>query len=465
MDGLALVFLLALLAPTAARAQAAFKPYLPLARTTAPSPAGPYTPAQRARVTPVVEAVRRNRDAVVNVAATHIVEVRDQGFLDFFDTQLSRRVKTHSVGSGAVIHPDGYILTNAHVIAQASSLQVIFADKSTLPATVVASLPNEDLAILRVHPNRPLEAVRLGRSNDLMVGETTIAIGNPLGLGQTVTTGVVSALGRELQENDDVTFHDIIQTDAAINPGNSGGPLLNVLGELVGVNTAIRTDAQNVGFAIPVDRVRALLPALLGVKTRGRYRLGIVWGDEALDPEQRRGVVIARVENNSPAQGALLRPGELVTRVAGRPTPSLVDALVATLEQPPGRMFPVTVSDGGVAREARLMIEALPKPDGRRLAWRHFGIRVKRLAPEEADRLGLRSSALVIADVGRRGPAAEVGLQRGDLIVQIGRYGVPDFDTLGELIDQVVPGDDVPFTVVRVRGDAIYRSTAILRAR
>ncbi len=433
-------------------------PYSPV-----PYPPGAYTPAQRPRVTPIVEAVRENREAVVNVAATRIVEVQDQGFFDFFDTPFSRRMKTNSVGSGAVIHADGYILTNAHVVAQATSLRVIFADKTVLPARVIAALPSEDLAIIRVHPSHPLRAVRLGRSDDLMVGETVIAIGNPLGLGQTVTTGVVSALGRELQENDAVTFHDIIQTDAAINPGNSGGPLLDILGHLVGVNTAIRTDAQNVGFAIPVDRVRRFLPALLGVETRGRFRLGIDLGGES-GPALRRGIEIARVEPGSPAMSAGLRPGEVVVSVAGRPTPSLVDALVAVLEEPPGRLFSITVSDGGAVRQVRLMIEALPAPDGRELAWARLGLRIAPLGVRAAQSLGLGEGALAIAAVERRGPAAAAGLQSGDLVLQFGRYGVPNLASLGRLLSVVKPGDDVPVTVVRVRGDVVYRLTVFLHA-
>ncbi len=419
-----------------------------------------YSEAQRARVTPVVEVVRRHRDAVVNVAATQVMEVRGGGFLDLFETPHSRRMKTNSVGSGAVIHPSGYILTNAHVVAQATELKVIFADKSELPAVVVASLPDDDLAILKVRARGPLKALKLGRSNDLLVGETVVAIGDPLGLQHSVTTGVVSAVGRDFAESARAKFHDIIQTDAAINPGNSGGPLLNVMGELIGVNTAIRTDAQNVGFAIPADRVRALLPELLGVEHRGRVRLGIRWGEA-----DGRGVQVAGVEPNSPAQRARLVPGQVVTQVAGVPATSLVDVLVTTLEQPVGRPFAVTVQEGGASREVRLMVEELARPDGARLALERLGLRLGQLEAATGERLGLRGPAIVVREAPRGGPASRSGIERGDLVTQLGRYGVRELEALGELLEGVRAGDEVALTVIRVRGGTLYRSVVAIRAQ
>jgi serine protease Do len=426
-----------------------------------PALAAEYTPAQRPRVTPVVELVRENLDAVVNVAATQIVEVRDSAF-SFFDTPYRRRMKTNSVGSGAVIHPSGYVLTNAHVVAQSSELKVIFADKSELPATIVASLPEYDLAILRVHPKAPLKALKFGHSDDLMVGETVVAIGNPLGLQHSVTTGVVSALGRDLTENSQAVFHDIIQTDAAINPGNSGGPLLNILGELIGVNTAIRSDAQNVGFAIPVDRVRSRLPELLGVDLRGLGKLGLVWGNEV----EGRGVTIAKVEPGSPAQRANLAAGQVVTGVAGTPAMNLIDVLVATLEQPVGRPFTVTVQDGGGRRDVRLAIEVLPKPDGADLAFKRLGLRIKELSAAQARRFGFQTpSALVISGVARGSSAEEMGLAKDDLLLQIGRFGVSDLETLGQALAHVQAGQELTLVIDRIEGRTRYRTAVGIQAR
>jgi serine protease Do len=420
-----------------------------------------YTPAQRARVTPTVEVVRANRDAVVNIAATQIVEVRDSIFT-FFDGSYRRKMKSNSVGSGSVIHPNGYVLTNAHVVSQASELKVIFADGSELPAALVASLPEYDLAIVKVKPKQPLKAIRLGHSNDLMVGESVIAIGNPLGLQHSVTTGIVSALGRDLAESAEVVFHDIIQTDAAINPGNSGGPLLNILGELIGVNTAIRSDAQNVGFAIPVDRVRELLPELLGVEAGGRGRLGIGWGGEV----EGRGVSIAKVEPGSPAQRANLAPGQVVTGVGGAQSSSLIDVLVGTLEQPLGRPFSFSVQDGAARRDVRLAIEEIPKPDGAELALKRLGLRVQELNRTQVARLGYQSpSALVLMGVTPGSPAEEVGIARGDLLLQVGRLPVPDLETLGQALARVQPGQALSLVIERIQGRTRYRSAVGIRAK
>jgi serine protease Do len=432
-------------------------------RPASASDSGAYTAAQQPRVTPVVDVVRRNRDAVVNVAATQIVTVRDS-FFSLFDMPGTRQMKSNSLGSGAVIHPDGYVLTNAHVIAHANELKVIFADGTSLPAEIVASLEKNDLAIIRVHPAHPLHAIKLGHSNDLMVGESVIAIGNPVGLKHTVTSGIVSAIGRDLRESDAVVFHDIIQTDAAINPGNSGGPLLNILGELIGVNTAIRTDAQNVGFAIPVDRVRELLPELLGIETRGRVKLGIVWGREVDDPDH--GVTIARVEPGSPAQKAQLLAGQVVTAVAGTPARSLIDVLVSALEQPVGKPFPVTVAASGVTQDLKVTIEPLPEPDGSGLAYKLFGMKLARMKAAEMRQYNVRSPiGVVVSSVAKGSPAARVGIQPGDFVVQVDRYPTRELTVVGQLLEQVRPGDEISFVVAGVRGDQLFRSPVVMTAR
>lgn len=420
----------------------------------------PYTERQQPRVTPVVELVRASRNAVVNVAATHIVDAPDP-FLDFFDTHRRRKVKTNSVGSGAVIHSAGYVITNAHVVAQASELKVIFADGTELPAEIVSSLPEEDLAVLYVRGPGPFTALPFGTSSDLMVGETVVAIGNPVGLGHTVTTGIVSAVDRTLELSNDIRFTDIIQTDAAINPGNSGGPLLNILGEFIGVTTAIRSDAQNVGFAIPVDRVKALLPDLLAVKVRGRVAFGVQWG-----AERDGGVEVASVVPGSPAQRAGLVPGVVVREVAGHRTAGVLDALVATFEQPIGKPFPVRVFNGTSDRVLALVLEQLPSPDGGRLAMGRFGLSLLELDAKAAREVGLRQGAgLLVSAVVRDSPAHRAGLQRGDLIMQVGRYGIRSLDTLGLFLEDVKAGNRVPFVVVRFKDRGYDRRVVVLAAR
>jgi serine protease Do len=421
------------------------------------------TPAQRRRATPIVDVVRQEIDAVVNVSATHVVTQSGGGAFDYFD--VPREVKQNSVGSGAVIHPSGYVLTNAHVVARASELSIIFADGHALPARLVASLPEDDIAIIKCDPPAPLRAIRLGRSDDLMVGESVIAIGNPLGLQHSVTTGIISALGREMPTSAEHTFKDIVQTDAAINPGNSGGPLLNILGEQIGVNTAIRSDAQNVGFAIPIDRVRALLPRLLAVEARARVKLGIVLGGEVTAPIA--GATIASIEKGSPAARAGLSPGMTIMAVGEASTPSLIDALVALLEQPAGKPFRVlAVPQKGPVQDVRVTIEALPKPDGTKLALERFGLVLASLDAARAQRLGLRMGAgLLVLDVDRKGPGARAGVEPGDLVTRVGPYGVRDVDELGVLLEKLSAGDRVVVRVVRIDGRRVYQAEALLTAR
>jgi serine protease Do len=383
----------------------------------------------------------------------------------FFNLPDARQVETSSVGSGTVIHPSGYVLTNAHVVAQAQDLRVKFADGTELPAVVVASLPEEDLAVIRLeaNPDARFQAVSLGRSDDLMVGESVIAIGNPVGLGHTVTTGIVSALDRELSPADDVRFSGIIQTDAAINPGNSGGPLLNILGEQIGVNTAIRSDAQNVGFAIPVDRVKALLPRMLGVESRGRVRLGLLFG---LEDPRAPGAVVAAVEPGTPAATAGLTAGARLIGVGGRATPGLMDALVALLEQPIGERFRCRIVDAyGAERDIALQIEPLPTPDGAALAKARFGLELVELDRAAVSRLGLRGNGAVVVDAVGRDSSAKGVLERGDLIVRLGPYPVTGLEDVGLLLEHVAPKERVSLLVARVSRYTVYQTEVVLVAK
>ncbi|MCH7813368.1 MAG: trypsin-like peptidase domain-containing protein, partial [Planctomycetes bacterium] len=197
------------------------------------------------RRTPLVEVIERVRDSIVNISATGLVNIERGDLFDFFNMPQRRRRsprqrQVESVGSGFVMHESGYIVTNAHVVDRSIDLRVTLANGQEHKAVVVVSDVDHDLAILKIKPDQPFKPIPMGRSDDLMIGETTVAIGNPLGYANTVTSGIISALHRKLEFSSDVVYDDLIQTDASINPGSSGGPLLNILGELIGVNTAIR---------------------------------------------------------------------------------------------------------------------------------------------------------------------------------------------------------------------------------
>jgi serine protease Do len=424
------------------------------------------TPQQERRMTPVVDVVQRTLSSVVNISTTRVVKTREMGrgafgtFPNVFD--VPEEMRTNSVGSGSIIHPAGYVLTNAHVVAQADELFVHLSDGQKLAARLVASLPSDDVAVLKVEHALPLPAVSLGRSDDLLVGETAIAIGNPVGLGHTVTTGIVSALNRELNPVRAVTFTGIIQTDAAINPGNSGGPLLNILGEQIGVTTAIRADVQNVGFAIPIDRVKALLPTILAVEKKGRFALGLTLGPEPHEV----GVVIAGVTPGSPAERAGLTSGSVITRIGAVKTGRFLDALVSLQEQSPGVPFLIFTVDGEAEREHRVVIEKVPAPDGQKIMRERFGLKLTRMSRERAQQLHVKpDAALVVEGTIPGSEAAQIGFRNGDLISRIGPYGVHTLEQVGLLLENVKTGDDVAFRVLRVERTIVTQADVVLRAR
>ncbi|MEA3429209.1 MAG: trypsin-like peptidase domain-containing protein, partial [Thermodesulfobacteriota bacterium] len=228
--------------------------------------------AEYERENPVVRAVRKVSPAIVNINSEYEVRRRvnpfsrfsrdpffDSFFKDFFDPGFEQRYKRTSLGSGVIIDGKrGLILTNAHVLAKSTTITVILNDERKFDARIIGADPDSDLAVLRISSKDPLPAVEMGDSNDLMIGETIIAIGNPFGFSNTVTTGVISAVNRSIRAKDAV-YHDFIQLDASINPGNSGGALLNINGELIGINTAIYAKAQGIGFAIPINKAKRIV--------------------------------------------------------------------------------------------------------------------------------------------------------------------------------------------------------------
>src|SRR5207302_406273 len=225
--------------------------------TTAAAP-----PDLNLRRTVTVDVVRKTKDAVVYISTTKLARTSPFGDDPFFRQFFQQNVQVQSLGSGFVIHADGYVVTNNHVIDRAREITVELSDGRKLGAELLAADPDADLAILKIKSDKPLPYLELGDSSDLMIGEPVIAVGNPLGYSHSVSTGIVSAIHRSLGDAT-VKLEDLIQTDAAINPGNSGGPLLNAYGQVIGINTAIRGDAQNIGFAIQINRMRDLIPELM----------------------------------------------------------------------------------------------------------------------------------------------------------------------------------------------------------
>jgi serine protease Do len=295
-------------------------------------------PLRRSRV---VEAVERASPAVVNISTEQTVVQRpmpfndpffEEFFRDFFDARPRRSTRT-SLGSGVIVRADGTILTNEHVILRGGRIHVTLADGGEFDAKLVGRDPDADLAVLRIDTGKSLPYIALGKSDDLMIGETVIAIGNPFGLSHTVTTGVVSAIKRSLRTGGR-TYTDFVQTDASINPGNSGGPLLNILGELVGINTAIYGSAQGIGFAIPVDRASRVLGELVsGRKAAAPDANQLSWEMLGLQLRAADGALeVSRVKTGSAAERIGIERGDGVLGVDGEAVESL-DALGRRLEE------------------------------------------------------------------------------------------------------------------------------------
>jgi serine protease Do len=358
------------------------------------------------------------------------------------------------------------LLPGPVTVLPATELTVTTSKGKTLPAHLVAALPEDDIALVKIDlPQREtLPALVLGRSDDVMVGESVIAIGNPVGLGHTVTTGIISATHREIMPRADVKMTGLLQTDAAINPGNSGGPLLNVLGEQIGVNTAIRGDAQNVGFAIGVDRVRELLPKLLAVENRtlpedgSRLVLGLELGIEIIDDQEA--LVVEGVAPQTPAARAKIEKGSVLVGVDS--DVGVVSSLVWLYESDPKTKLTLRLRlPEGSIDVVELVPDKKAPPDGRALAKAHLGLTLADLDPATAVRLGLRGGVIVKAV---DGPAKQAGVQAGDLVVRLGDFGLRSVQELSVLED-LQAGDEVPLRVVRITRSRVFAAEVVLRAR
>jgi len=432
--------------------------------TTAADPV--RVPRSSRRRTPVVEAVEKTRGAVVNISATSVVVSRlPFGFDSLFDDIFEVPRKATSAGSGFLIHPSGYIVTNAHVVARSTDNKVTFADehdRHARPARVVTIDPEHDLAVLKIDTDKPLPYLRLSRSDDLMIGETVIAIGNPLGYHHTVTTGVIGALNRTLEFGRNVKYEGLIQTDAAINPGNSGGPLLNIDGELIGITTAIRGDAQNIGFAIPVDHLRRLLPEMMSVEIESHRQIWV--GMSVSDKDVVR---VTTITENGPADRAGLRAGDVLLRVENRAVTQAMDFYAVLLEKKAGDAVSLVVGRGGQPRNVSLRLLPMPAPPGAKLAWDRLGLRLEEIDVQQARRLGLpRPIGLLITQVDPGGPADRAGIRGGDVLYQLGRYyGFSDLDHVGRLLKSVEPGNEIYVSWLRVGQEYIYQYGQQLRAR
>jgi Do/DeqQ family serine protease len=401
------------------------------------------------RRSPVVIAVEKASPAVVNISTVVQERVspffpfgRDDFFKDFFPDLFSREYTRSSLGSGVVINgKKGHIITNHHVVARASEVKVITSEQEEYQAKVLGTDPRSDLAVLQVEAGKALPDMELGNSDDLMIGETVIAIGNPFGLSHTVTTGVISALERSVRGEERVYRH-FIQTDASINPGNSGGPLLNIEGELIGINTAIYQKAQGIGFAIPINKAKRIVDELIRAGEVRPLWLGLEIQELSPElqshfelPRKEKGVLVSDVVEEGPAGKAGLKRGDIVLSVEGNPVPSPEDYRNVLAEYTPGDRLRVEVYRQGKASTLSVEPAAFPPEMALALVERRLGISVDEPDRRSRQRYGIENGVM-IKDVRRGSESARIGLESGDLILKVNDETVANLDDFKKAISQ-----------------------------
>lgn len=417
-------------------------------------------------------AEKANR-SVVTILTNKVVEARrvhpffDGPFEDFFGEDFfgrffgprnrDREYQVRGLGSGVVVSRDGYLLTNNHVIEGADKLQVLLRDGERRDAKVVGTDAKTDIALLKVE-GEDLVPLEFGDSEKLRVGEWVMAIGSPLSenLAHTVTTGIVSAKGRSnlrLAE-----YEDFIQTDAAINPGNSGGALINLKGELVGINTAIASRSggfQGIGFAVPINMARGVMDALLEHGRVVRGWLGVYIQDmdeamaEALELSSTRGAVVSDVIDDSPAERAGVKVGDVILKVDDQAIQNSTDLKNKIASYAPETEVQLAINRDGRERTLRVRLGELPEevaaPQARSRLAENLGFSVQTLTDQLATRYGLDANeeGVIVTDIDGRSNAYRAGLRRGDLIMQVNRKPVRSVRDFNEILSGLNAGDTV----------------------
>ena len=429
-----------------------------------------------ARVAPAVVTIRAER--VVRAPRQHPF-FDDPSLEDFFggraprqqQQQPPREMRQRALGSGVVISPDGYIVTNHHVVDGAEQITVEFTDRRAIPAKLIGTDQSSDLAVLKVDA-KDLPVLTLGDSDKVRVGDVVLAVGNPLGVGQTVTSGIISAKGRHTGLSDG-SFEDFLQTDAAINQGNSGGALLNAAGELIGINSQILSPSGGnigIGFAIPSNMTKTVAEQLINKGRVRRGQLGVfvqaVTDDiaQSLGMKEARGVIVGSVQKGSAAERAGLKSGDVITAFNGSAVNDANELRNLVAATQPDTDVTLTVLRDGREQQMKVTLGELTANasggrdeggeggGGEQSEGGKLGIEVTPLTPEVASRFRIPSDrrGLVVAGVDPNGPAANAGLQQGDLIEQANRQPVNSVEDLSTAIRDA---GDRPLLLLVTRGD------------
>ena len=387
----------------------------------------------------------------------------DDPMKDFFDRffgdERPRNFKQRSLGSGFIIDQEGYIVTNNHVVENADKIEVIFKDEKEFDAKIVGRDPNTDLALIKIKATRDLPVLEFGDSEELRVGQWVVAIGNPFGLDHTVTAGIVSAKGRVIGSG---PYDDFIQTDASINPGNSGGPLLNLKGEVVGINTAIVAGGQGIGFAIPVNLAKGIIEQLKnkGEVTRGWLGVGIQDISKEVAAyygiKEKKGVLVIEVFPGDPADVAGIKPKDIILSVNGKKlgTTRELTSLIANIGV--GDSVKIKVWRNGETETFKVKIakredEKIAAKGTRKEKHDELGIRVAELTPELARRFNLKDDkGVIVVDVESDSKADDAGIRKHDIIKEVNHKNITTVSDLNKVIDEIKKGESINLFIWRM---------------
>lgn len=384
-------------------------------------------------------------------------------FRDFFGAPKKKEYKSTSLGSGFVITEDGYIVTNDHVIKNADSISVKMSDKKTYKAKIVGSDPKTDIAVIKIDAKN-LKPLKFGNSDALKIGQWAIAVGNPFGLNGTLTVGVISAKGRSGLGIE--TYEDFIQTDASINPGNSGGPLLNIYGEVIGINTAIVASGQGIGFAIPATMAKPIIEQIINKGKVDRSWIGV--GIQDLTPELAKsmgvkvdhGVVVNKIYPNSPAQKYGLKEGDIIIKCNNESISSASDLQKVVISSKVGSEIRLTVIRDGKEIILKVITEKMPDDDTstkgslQELKDERLGVTVRNLSQEDLENFNHKNGVIVV-DVKNGSLAEIVGLAEGDLIISINKRPIRNVKEYSSVLKSFAKGAIINLMVER-EGDTFY---------
>jgi serine protease Do len=415
--------------------------------------------------------VDKLKSTVVNISTTSVVRERgfftfrspfgeedpfEEFFKRFFGEAPPREFRQKGLGSGFIISDDGYVITNNHVIENAQDIEVIPEGGERYKAKVVGRDPKTDLALLKIEPKEKLHPAVLGDSDKLRIGDWVIAIGNPFGLGHTITAGIVSAKGRVLGLG---RYDDFIQTDAPINPGNSGGPLFDLNGNVVGVNTAIVAGGQGIGFAIPVNMVKNVISQLKEHGKVVRGWLGVMAQEitpdiaESLRLKDTKGALIADVARGGPAEKAGIKRGDVIIEVDGHKVGKVADLTSTIAATPPGKRVELKVVRDGEEKTISVSLGEL-REEGQEArqeeAEENLGLTVEEITPEIAERFNLgENKGVVVTDVKDGSLGDEAGFKQGDIILEINGVAIDNIQKYRDEVEKLKSGKPALFLIRR----------------